>query len=164
MIPFHSFFKQLNFIEAKTTFMKKIYTSVFVLSLLLLAGCSKDFLKAYDDRIVGTWQITDVNKFGIGGSTSNLPFRDGSFSFMKDGSMTYTSSSGEVFKGTWDIEKKVINDENSSVYHSLQITAVNFNTQQVLGEYYDDINFTGTNHIKARIISGARTYVTHLER
>ena len=144
--------------------MKKIYTPVFVLSFLLLAGCSKDFLKSYDDRIVGTWQITDINKVGIGGSTSSLPFRDGSFSFMKDGSMTFTSSSGEVFKGTWDIQKKVMNDDNSSVYHSLQITAVNFNTQQVLGEYYDDINFTGTNHIKARIISGAHSYITHLKR
>jgi hypothetical protein len=144
--------------------MKKIYTPVFVLSFLLLAGCSKDFLKSYDDRIVGTWQITDINKVGIGGSTSSLHFRDGSFSFMKDGSMTFTSSSGEVFKGTWDIQKKVMNDDNSSVYHSLQITAVNFNTQQVLGEYYDDINFTGTNHIKANIISGAHTYITHLKR
>jgi hypothetical protein len=144
--------------------MKKIYTSVFVLSFLLLAGCSKDFLKSYDDRIIGTWRITDVNKIGIGGSTSNLPFKDGSFSFMKDGTMTFTSTSGEIFKGTWDIQKKVMNDDDGTVYHSLQITAVNFNTQQVLGEYYDDINFTGTNHIKARIISGAHTYVTHLER
>lgn len=144
--------------------MKKIYTLVFVLSVLLLAACSKDFLKAYDDRIIGTWQITDVDKFGIGGSTNNLPFTNGSFSFMKDGTMTFTSSSGEIFKGTWDIQKKVINDDDGSVYHSLQITAVNFNTQEVLGEYYDDINFTGTDHIKARIFSGAHTYVTHLKR
>ena len=99
--------------------MKKIYTSVFV-SILILTGCSKDFLKSYDDRIIGTWQITDVNKFGIGGSTGNLPFKEGSFSFMKDGTMTFTNSSGDVFKGTWDISKKVMNDDNSStVYHSL---------------------------------------------
>ena len=143
--------------------MKKIYTSVFV-SLLLLAGCRKDFLKSYDDRIIGTWQITDVNKLGIGGSTNNLPFREGSFSFMKDGTMTFTNSSGNVFKGTWDIQKKRINDDNSTVYHSLQITAVNFNTQEVLGEYYDDINFTGTDHIKAKIISGTHTFITHLKR
>jgi hypothetical protein len=143
--------------------MKKFYTSVFV-SILLLTGCSKDFLKSYDDRIIGTWQITDVNKFGIGGSTGNLPFRAGSFSFKKDGTMTFTKSSGDVFKGTWDIQKKRINDDNGTVYHSLQITAVNFNTQEVLGEYYDDINFTGTDHIKAKIISGTHTFITHLKR
>lgn len=145
--------------------MKKIYTSLFVLSFLLLAGCSKDFLKSYEDRIIGTWQITDVNKFGFGGNTGNLPFREGSFSFMKDGTMTFTNSAGEVFKGTWDIQKKVINgSDDRTVYHGLQITAVNFTTQQVLGEYYDDINFSGTNRIKAKIISGMHTYVTHLER
>lgn len=145
--------------------MKKIYTSVFVLSILLLAGCSKDFLKSYDDRIIGTWQITDVNKFGIGGSISDLPFREGSFSFMKDGTLTFTDAAGAVFKGTWDIQKKYIDSgDDETVYHSLQITAVNFTTQEVLGQYYDDINFTGTNHIKAKIISGAHTYVTHLER
>jgi hypothetical protein len=145
--------------------MRKIYTSLAILSFLLFAGCSKDFLKPYDDRIVGRWQIDDINKFGFGGSVNDLPFRDGSLQFNKDGTLIYTTSSGSVFNGTWDIQKKRVGDGgNSNVYHSLQITAVNFITQQVLGEYYDDINFTGTNHIKARIILGTRTYVTHLRR
>jgi hypothetical protein len=145
--------------------MRKIYTSLAVLSLLFFAGCSKDFLKPYDDRIVGTWQIDDVDKFGFGGSVNDLPFKEGTFRFNKDGTLVYTTSSGSIFNGTWDIRKKRVGDsDNSDVYHSLQITAVNFNTQQVLGEYYDDINFTGTNHIKARIMLGTRTYVTHLRR
>lgn len=83
---------------------------------------------------------------------------------MKDGTSTFTNSAGELFKGTWDIQKKRIDNDNGTIYHSLQITAVNFNTQEVLGEYYDDINFTGTDHIKARIFSGTHTYITHLER
>jgi hypothetical protein len=145
--------------------MKKFYTSAFVLLTLVLFGCSKDFLKSYDERIVGTWRITNVDKFGFGGSTANLPFREGTFSFMSDGTMTFTNSSGNVFKGTWDIRKKVVGEgDDSEVYHSLQITAVNFASQQVIGEYYDDINFAGTNHIKARVFSGAHTYITHLRR
>jgi hypothetical protein len=145
--------------------MRKIYTSLAILSLLLFAGCSKDFLKPYDDRIVGTWQIDDVDKFGFGGSVNDLPFKEGIFRFNKDVTLFYTTSSGSVFNGTWDIQKKRVGDgDNSEVYHSLQITAVNFTSQQVLGEYYDDINFTGTNHIKARIMLGTRTYVTHLRR
>jgi|GEM_PF-4859944 len=104
--------------------MRKIYTSLAILSFLLFAGCSKDFLKPYDDRIVGRWQIDDINKFGFGGSVNDLPFRDGSLQFNKDGTLIYTTSSGSVFNGTWDIQKKRVGDgDNSNVYHSLQITA-----------------------------------------
>ena len=144
--------------------MKRVYTTVFVLIFLMVAGCSKDFLKTYDERIIGTWRITDVNKFGIGGSTGNLPFKEGSFSFSNDGTLTFTKTSGEVLKGTWDIQKKILNNDDHTTYHSLQITAINFTTQEVLNQYYDDINFTGTDHIKAKIISTAHSYITHLER
>lgn len=145
--------------------MRKIYTSFVILSLVFLFGCSKDFLKSYDDRIIGTWQITDVNKTGFGGNINNLPFREGSFQFNSDGTLIFTTTSGSVLKGTWDIQKKTVSSgDNSQVYHSLQITAVDFTAQQVFSQYYDDINFTGTNHIKARIILDTRTYVTHLKR
>ena len=49
--------------------MKKIYTIAFVTCLLIFSGCSKDFLKSYDDRIVGEWSISKVNRVGFGGST-----------------------------------------------------------------------------------------------
>jgi hypothetical protein len=145
--------------------MRKIYFLSYILLFLLFSGCSKDFLKRYDERIIGTWQIDEVNKIGFGGNINSLPFREGSFRFNADGTLVYTSPSGSVFNGTWDIQKKTVSSgDDSNVYHSLQITAVNFTTQQVFGEYYDDINFTGTNHIKARIILDTRTYVTHLRR
>jgi hypothetical protein len=147
--------------------MKKFYSIVFLFSFFLLAGCSKDFLKSYEDRIIGTWRIADVSRVDLwGSSTDNLSFRQGSFNFMKDGTMTFTDANGSIYKGTWDIRQKTVNnsDGDQTIYQSLQITAVNFATQQVLGEYYDDINFVGTNHIKAWIYSGSRTYLTHLRR
>jgi len=147
--------------------MRSLYAlSTIILLSFFFAGCSKDFLKRYDKRIIGTWKVTDIDDYGIGGPISLLPFKEGgSLRFNKDGTLVYTSSSGSVFNGTWDIQKKTVHSgDDSEVYRSLQITAVNFNTQQVLGEYYDDINFTGTDHIKARIISGTHTYVTHLKR
>jgi hypothetical protein len=146
----------------KTGIMKKIYLAGLAASLLIFSGCSKDVLKSYDERIIGTWQITEVNKFGFGGDANDLPFTSGSLSFMRDGSLLYTDAAGSIYKGTWDIRKKTVDD--GTVYRSLQITAVNFINQEVRGEYYDDINFTGTNHIKARIFSGLHTYTTHLER
>ena len=141
--------------------MKKVYTIVIASSFLFLMGCSKDFLKSYEHRIVGTWTITDVNRVGLGGNTNNLPFKQGTFDFNDNGSMVYTNGSGVVYKGSWDIRKKWIDDKH---VQSLQITAVDFANQNVLTEYYDDLNFTGTNHFKANIISGSHTYVTHFRR
>jgi hypothetical protein len=141
--------------------MKKIYTISIVLSFVVFLGCSKDFLKKYDRRIVGTWEIADINRVGLGGNIDNLPFRDGTFIFNEDGSLQYINTSGDVYEGRWDITKKIINEEN---IRSLEITAIDFTAQRVLAESYDDMNFTGTDHFKAHINSGFHTYVTHFRR
>ena len=127
---------------------KNIHYSCIAFSLLFILGCSKDFLRSYEYRIVGTWRISDVNKIGLGGNTDNLPFKQGTFVFNEDGSLIYTNLSGAVFKGSWDIRKK---HTDNKTLQSLQITAVDFVSQNVLTEYYDDLNFTGTNHFKANI-------------
>ena len=141
--------------------MKKVYITVIAFSFIFFIRCSKDFLKSYEHRIVGTWTITDVNRVGLGGNTGNLPFKQGTFNFNNDGSLIYTNISGDVYKGSWDIRKKWIDDKH---VQSLQVTAVDFVSQSVLTEYYDDLNFTGTNHFKATITSGTHTYVTHFKR
>lgn len=135
-------------------------------SIILIGACSKDFLKSYDRRIIGTWRITDVNRLGLGGDTGDLPFTDGTFTFYENGSLDYTKAANIIFKGTWDIRKKrnYNNNDNASQSNSLQITAVDFTTQHLIGEYYDDINFVGTDHFKAKIISNFHTYVTHFRR
>jgi hypothetical protein len=142
--------------------MKRIYSASLLISLLFFSGCSKDILKSYDERIIGDWQITEVNRIGFGGNTDNLPFKDGTFTFKRDGSLTYTNSTGAVYKGSWEIVKKRYDEED--VRRSLQITAVDFTNQNFLSEYYDDMNFTGTNHFKANIIKNFHTYVTHFRR
>ena len=141
--------------------MKKIYTVFMIATIFIFSGCSKDFLKSYDNRIVGVWRITDVNRFGLGGSTSNLPFTDGTFTFFDNGTLEYINAANGLFKGSWDIIKKMQDDQSVK---GLQITAVDFVNQQVLSQYYDDMNFTGTNHFKATINSGLHTYVTHFRR
>ena len=117
--------------------MHKISFTLLLL-LLIVTGCSKDFLKRYDKRIIGTWQIDDINRFGIGGNTGQLPFVNGSFRFYENGKLDYTNAANEKFKGTWELSKKFKNEET---VHSLQITAVDFNNQKVLSEYYDDMQF-----------------------
>ena len=141
--------------------MKKYYLTGLLFSVLLLSSCSKDFLKSYDRRIVGVWKITDINRTGFGGSTSNLPFQNGEFNFQDDGSLVYTNEAGTIYQGTWNIEKQYFNE---TTYQSLHITVVNFTTQEVKGEYYDDIDFTQTDRFKARINQGLHTYVTRFDR
>lgn len=80
--------------------MKKLYS--FLLFSLLITGCSKDFFKAYEDRLIGTWELVDVNRRGIGGNTFALPFRYGSFTFMHGGILNYTDENGVLYKGSWD--------------------------------------------------------------
>ncbi len=142
--------------------MRNIYILSLLLSFIMFPGCSKDFLKQYDKRIIGTWSITDVNRVGLGGgNTGNLPFANGTFTFQEGGSLVYVNSSNATYKGSWDIVKKVMGDES---VRSLHITAVDFTNQKVITEYYDDINFAGTGHFRANIVSEFHTYVTHFRR
>ena|SRR5688500_18865690 len=141
--------------------MKRFCTLVVILPVILFFGCSKDVLKRYDKRIVGTWRIADVNRIGIGGDRDNLPFGDGTFTFRDDGTLTYTNAHNATYQGNWDIVKKSINEET---VRSLHVTAIDFNNQHVLSEYYDDINFLGTNHFKANILRTTHRYVTHFRR
>ena len=140
--------------------MKNIYT-ISLLCFVAFTNCSKDFLKKYDKRIIGTWRISDVRNYGLGGNTDNLPFTEGSFTFYENGILSYVNSANVNFQGTWDIVKKIREDQT---VHSLELTAVNYTTMQTLSEYYDDMNFTGTDRFKANINSGFHTYVTIFKR
>ena len=141
--------------------MKRIYTLSFLFFCFFLFSCSKDILKSYDKRIVGTWKISDVNRIGIGGNASNLPFTSGTFTFYENGSLDYLNSANVIFKGSWDIVKKALGEET---VQSLQVTAVDFINQQVLSQYYDDIDFLSTDHFRATINTNFRNYVTHFRR
>ncbi|MEO7802174.1 MAG: hypothetical protein ABIR81_09250 [Ginsengibacter sp.] len=150
--------------------MKKLYPILIICFGLLQAGCSKDILKSYDKRIHGSWKIIDVDKFGIGGSISSLAFKEGSFVFRDDGKLEYTNIGGEKYSGSWNVRKKRLTgrcstNENGSrncddkTVQSLGLTAVNFTTQEVKSEFFDDLQFTSTNRFKAFIYSGTQTYV-----
>ena len=141
--------------------MKYLYTLLVLFSAFFLSGCSKDVLKRYDDRIVGTWRVADVKRYGIGGSVSRLPFNGGTFNFNPDGTLTYLSEENVRYEGRWDIDK-IIREDNT--VHRLKISAVDFSTQEILSEYYDDMNFLGTNRFNASINLTYNTYVTQFRR
>jgi hypothetical protein len=141
--------------------MKKTFTISMLIFIIVFSGCSKDFLKSYDKRILGRWNIDYVNIIGLGGSSSSLPFNTGTITFFANGSLEYSNSANIIFKGKWDIVKKMQGDEQ---VRSLQVSAVDYTSHEVLSQYYDDMNFTGTNRFKATINSNFHTYVTHFSR
>ncbi len=141
--------------------MKPLYLLTF--SLLLFTSCSKDFLKKYDKRIIGTWTLTDVDSRGIGGTVSNLPFQDGTFVFGDEGSLTYTNGAGVAYTGNWDINKNPAAGDGGAI-HELSINVVDYATQELRSELFENMDFTRTNRFKAYIYSGAHTYVFHFSR
>ncbi len=153
--------------------MKKIYC--FVLLSIFIAGCSKDVLKRYEKRIEGVWQLVDVDRVGIGGSTSNVTFSDGQFTFSRDGQLKYTDNAGNAYNGSWDIRREwrrgsCNTDDNGNrncddkQVKTLRITAINFTSQDVKTEYFDEMVFTGTNRFNAYVYSGFHTYVFRFRR
>lgn len=139
--------------------MKKIYF-LFLLPLLF-AACSKDFLRSYEDRIVGTWHITDVDRFGIGGSSRNLAFRSGVFHFYPDGRLEWTDERGQLWQGNWKINKRVIAEETVRI---LQISVVNYTSRELLSETYDNLQFTGTNRFKTTLTGYSYQFITYFRR
>jgi hypothetical protein len=153
--------------------MKKIYLLTAISITLLIAACSKDFLKSYDKRIQGTWRLTDIDRFGFG--STNTQFTSGLFTFIDDGKLIYVSDGGDTSTGSWNIQRRwsqgnCYTDDNGNrncndrYIRSLSISVVNFSTQQFLSEYFDEINFTGTNRFNTQLYLGAGTCVFRFRR
>lgn len=155
--------------------MKKLYSFLFISLCCLAVSCSKDSLKRYESRIEGVWRLTDVDKRGIGGNTNNVTFGEGEFEFFGNGDVTWTNSTGNVYRGSWDIRRRQVSngcstDNNGNTNCSdrevktLTITVVDFVTQHLKSEFFDEIIFTGTNRFKTYEHSGLHTYVFHFRR
>jgi hypothetical protein len=141
--------------------MRNFYITSSLFTLLLLSGCSKDILKSYDQRIVGAWEITDIDRYGFS-SNDNLPFEeDGMLTFTNDGDVIY-SYDGTDYKGSWDIIRVRISDDETQ--RALQLNVIDFTGQRVLSEYFHNIQFTGTDRFTAFIEYGTRIYVYRFRR
>jgi hypothetical protein len=143
--------------------MGKHYTLILsAFSLLLVAGCSKDFLKPYEDRIEGgTWELHDIDRRGIGGGGYDPVFTGGRFNFFDNGELHYVDEAGNEYEGTWSMRKY---DTGDGRVRSLTITAIDFNSQRVRFESFDDMQFSGTNRFHAFVYSGGKTWVFRFRR
>jgi len=140
--------------------MRKIYITTLLLVALIFTGCSKDFLKSYDRRIVGTWEVMDIDRYGFSGN-DNLPFKEGGFfTFERDGEAIY-SYNGDVYNGSWDLRTERFGEDTK---RALQVTVIDFNSQQIRSDYFNDMQFISTNRFNAFIEYGSRTYVYRFRR
>ena len=76
--------------------------------------------------------------------------------FLKNGELEYVNSAGELYKGSWDIQRQSENEQQKKL---LQITAIDFTNQEVRSEAFNDMVFTNTNRFTAFINYNTRTYV-----
>lgn len=140
--------------------MKKFYP-LFIFIVILMSSCSKDFLERYENRIEGTWRVTNINRLGFGGGPGNLPFQDGTFTFNSNGTLVYRDEGNNIYQGTWEITRL---RQDGKKTKALKLRAINFSNQVVLSEYYDDMNFRGTNFFVARIDRPLVRLTTHFRR
>jgi hypothetical protein len=140
--------------------MNKHYTLILLLAFSF-AGCSKDFLKPYEDRVEGgTWELHDVDRRGIGGGY-DPPFTGGRFNFFSGGELTYIDAAGNVYEGSWSMRK--YNGSEGRV-RQLSVTAIDFTNNRVLTENFDDMQFSGTDRFRAFVYTGNRTYIFRFKR
>ena len=147
----------------ETAVMKKLYTfMVFSILMFITNSCSKDFLKAYEERIIGTWELAEIEKRGFGGGIIDLPFAEGEiFEFESGGVLNFTDNNGQAYSGSWDIQRSYYEE---STVRSLHLTVVNFTSQQIRSELFEEIRFTSSGRFKAFIRQGFRTYVFHFRK
>jgi hypothetical protein len=142
--------------------MKKHYTIILLLALIQF-GCSKDFLKPYEERIEGgTWELHDIDRQGIGGGYDPR-FTGGRFQFFSGGELEYTDQAGNFYEGSWNMRKYNGGPDGDRV-RSLTITAIDFTNNRVLTESFDDMQFSGTDRFRAFVYTGNRTYVFRFKR
>lgn len=154
--------------------MKKVYTLALLSFALFLSSCSKDIFKNYEDRIEGTWELTDIDRIGWG--NFYFPFSEGgSFVFHQSGRLEYIDQTLQVHDGSWNIQYDMIRgdcytDANGDYecddrqVKSLDIQTVDFSTRQVRSEHFDEVRFTGTDSFNAYIYNGSTTYTFRFRR
>jgi hypothetical protein len=144
--------------------MKKIYLLFFI--SFLLAACTRQ----YQDRIIGTWNLVDIDKRGIGGSISNQTFQNGTFTFREDGTITWTTPGGVDYHGSWDIDWESRQNNcytdsdggqqcNYDEVMELFVSVTDPISQHTKKERFDEIQFTSSNRFKAIIYSDFQTYI-----
>lgn len=122
--------------------MKKIYAAFFPLFLLLFTACKKEHpADPYNDQLIGsTWRLVKIDAPNY----INPPFANGSFTFKPKGQLEYVDINGNSYNGSW-----YITYHEETVKHFLYLSIVDPEHNAVISQFYDDIEFIGTEYFTA---------------
>ncbi|WP_018627376.1 hypothetical protein [Niabella aurantiaca] len=145
--------------------MKKGYLSVLLVTLLFIS-CSKDIFKRYEKRIIGDWEVEDINSYGFGSMPMN--FGEGAYHFGEDRSFIFTDINGVAYTGKWQIKKYWTNNNcdgcSSDNIRTLMVSAVDNRSGELKADYFNEIKFTGTDRFNGTMVNGTRTRVFKFRR
>lgn len=141
--------------------MKLTVTLLAASLAVVTSGCIKEGYRTAERRILGEWRIDDVNPMGWGGNSARIPFNNGRFTFYDNGTLSYVNDNNQQFSGSWYINRRWQDDTQ---WLSMQITAVDFVNQQVLSQFYENLDFRGRNRLRAETQQSTRRYVTYFRR
>ena len=141
--------------------MKLTVTLLAASLAVVTSGCIKEGYRTAERRILGEWRIDDVNPMGWGGNSARIPFNNGRFTFYDNGTLSYVNDNNQQFSGSWYINWRWQDDQQ---WLSMQITAVDFVNQQVLSQFYENLDFRGRNRLRAETQQSTRRYVTYFRR
>ncbi|MBZ4190948.1 hypothetical protein [Niabella beijingensis] len=141
-------------------------TTTALLFLLAVSACSKDAFKRYEKRIIGDWQVEEIKSYGFG--SLRIDFGEGDYRFSEDRSFSFTGRTGTEYRGKWEIRKYWeggnCDDCSSDRIRTLMISAVNDQSGELKSDYFNDIQFTGTDRFNATMANGSRTRVFKFRR
>lgn len=136
--------------------MKKNYTALIPLILLLLTACKKDKPDTFQSRLTGgTWELYEVDAYNY----INPTFVNGYFNFDQGGKFEYQDMNGNSYKGIWEIYYY-----EDSQTHGMYLTVFNLNNYATQHEYFDEIQFTSSDHFIALFHSNNLTFKFYFKR
>ena len=139
--------------------MKK--TFILFLLVVFFTSCIKEVLDNSDSKkLRGTWRIREVKVVSGNGNFTGVDFREGEFTFIKDGTLQFRNASGEMYTGTWLLDNKkeqtdcyIAPDGNTVCADTwnttLYLNAKTANGQQKKAAYFEYLSFSGNTNLKA---------------
>ncbi len=135
---------------------------LFLFLPLVMAGCTKNKLAKFNTRIVGSWQLVEINTFGLG--SSNIVFNGGYFTFNSNNTAMYYDRNNNSFTGTWYIDAYVYTDDEGDSETDFILSVDVGDGRSMKFDRFEIPRFGNTNRFKAKVRNGLNVVTYVFER
>lgn len=137
-------------------------TLLFLLLPLFMVGCTKNKLARFNTRIVGSWQLVEINTFGLG--SSNIIFNGGYFTFNSDNTAKYYDRDNHSYTGTWYIDAYVYTDDDGDSETDFILSVDVKDGSKMKFDRFEIPRFGNSNRFKAKVRNGLNVVTYVFER